>query len=39
MIIEYIKNQEEHHKRVSFVDELKNLLRQEGIEYNDRYLV
>ena len=39
MIIEYIKNQEEHHKRVSFVDELKNLLMQEGIEYDERYLV
>jgi REP element-mobilizing transposase RayT len=37
-VIEYIKNQEEHHKHVSFRDELKELLRQEGIEFDEKYL-
>jgi hypothetical protein len=37
-IIEYIKNQEEHHKRVGFIDEFKALLREAGIEFDEKYL-
>ena len=33
-IINYIKNQKEHHKRVSFRDELLTLLREFGVEVN-----
>jgi putative transposase len=36
--IEYVKNQEEHHKRVSYRDELIALFREAGIEYNEKYL-
>jgi REP element-mobilizing transposase RayT len=35
----YIANQEAHHARVSFVDELKELLAKAGIEYDERYLL
>lgn len=34
----YIRGQEEHHRRVSFQDELRELLRRHGIEYDERYL-
>jgi REP element-mobilizing transposase RayT len=36
--IEYIKNQEEHHKHESFMEEFQRLLRQEGIEFDEKYL-
>ncbi len=39
MVIEYIKNQEAHHRTVSFVDELREILRQEGVEYDEKYLI
>jgi REP element-mobilizing transposase RayT len=35
---EYIRNQEEHHRRQSFQDELLALLERHGIEYDPRYL-
>ena len=34
----YIQNQEEHHKKMSFEDELILFLKEYGIEYNDKYL-
>ena len=34
----YIQNQEEHHKKVSFDDEFKDLLRKAGIEFEEKYL-
>lgn len=34
----YIAGQEEHHKRVSFRDEFIQLLKANGIEYDERYL-
>ncbi len=37
IIINYIKNQQEHHRKVSFEDELKKLLKEEQIDYNDIY--
>jgi putative transposase len=37
-LIEYVKNQEAHHKNMSFIDELKTLLREAGIEFNGKYL-
>ncbi len=37
-VIEYIKNQEEHHKVVSFIDEYKNMLDEAGIKYDPKYL-
>jgi REP element-mobilizing transposase RayT len=36
-IAHYIKNQQEHHKHVSFQDELRRLLKEQGIEVNEDY--
>ena len=35
----YIANQEEHHRKVSFVDELKRLLEKNGVTYDPKYLL
>jgi REP-associated tyrosine transposase len=35
----YIANQEAHHAKRSFVDELKELLINAGIEYDEKYLL
>ena len=35
---EYIRNQPEHHKTVSFQDELREWLRRYGIEWDERYV-
>lgn len=37
MIINYIKNQKEHHKRVSFNEEYKKLLEEQGIKIDERF--
>lgn len=39
MIIEYIKNQKEHHKKESFFDEYKQLLIENGISFDEKYLL
>jgi putative transposase len=39
MIIEYVKNQKEHHKKESFYDEYKRLLEENGIEFDEKYLL
>ena len=38
VVIKYIKSQEEHHKKVSFIDEFKKLLDDAGIKYDEKYL-
>ena len=38
-VIGYIKNQREHHKSVSFFDEYKKFLIDNGIEFNEKYLL
>ena len=35
----YIANQEEHHRKLSFVDELRELLAGAGVEYEEKYLL
>ena len=37
-VIEYIKNQPEHHKRTTFMEEYRGLLEEAGIEYDPKYL-
>ncbi len=37
MIINYIKNQREHHKKLSFEEEYRNFLKEFGIEIDERY--
>jgi len=39
MIIDYIKNQKEHHKTEAFYDEYKRLLTENGIEFDEKYLL
>ncbi len=34
----YIKGQEEHHRHVSFKDELRQLLINAGVEFDETYL-
>ncbi|MCC8174906.1 MAG: transposase [Bacteroidales bacterium] len=36
--IDYINNQEEHHKGMTFLDEYRMLLKRHGIEYDERDL-
>jgi REP element-mobilizing transposase RayT len=38
-LIEYIKGQEEHHRRTTFVEEYRKLLEQAGIEFDERYMM
>ena len=38
-LIAYIKNQEEHHRKKSFLEEYKSLLREHQIEFEERYLL
>ncbi|WP_192348048.1 IS200/IS605 family transposase [Algoriphagus sp. Y33] len=38
-LMNYIKNQEEHHRTISFVDEYKTLLKEYEIEFDPRYLL
>lgn len=37
-VINYIKNQEEHHKKETFLSEYKRLLNAFGVEHDERYL-
>ena len=37
-VIKYINAQEEHHRKVSFQEELIAFLRKNGIEYDERYI-
>ena len=37
-VIEYIKNQRQHHKKQTFEDEYVSILRLHGIDYDERYL-
>ena len=38
-LIEYVKNQEEHHRIMTFREEYIQLLIEHGIEYNEKYLL
>jgi len=37
-VTRYIQNQAEHHRRMSFQDELRALFQRHGIEYDERYV-
>ncbi len=39
MIIDYIKNQKEHHIKENFLDEYRHLLKENGIEFDEKYLL
>ena len=38
-LIEYIKNQEVHHRNETFKEEMKSLLQEHGIVYDEKYLL
>lgn len=38
-IIDYVKKQKEHHKTETFYDEFKRLLIENGIEFDERYML
>jgi len=35
----YVERQEEHHRKLTFADELKQLLEKHGIKYDPKYLL
>lgn len=37
-VVNYIRNQEEHHRKIRFQDEFKLLLDKHQVEYNEEYL-
>ena len=37
-LVKYIRTQEQHHRRLSFKEELITLLEKHGIEYDERYV-
>nr|MDA3905505.1 transposase [Bacteroidales bacterium] len=37
-LIEYVKNQKEYHKKMSFRDEYIKLLKEHGIKFDEKYL-
>jgi REP element-mobilizing transposase RayT len=39
MIINYIKKQKEHHRKTPFINEYKRLLDEEGIDWDERFLL
>ena len=36
-VIDYIRRQEEHHRKVSFQDEYRAFLRKHSVEFDERY--
>ncbi len=38
-VINYIKNQEEHHHKISFIDEYKTFLKEYEIDFDERYIL
>ena len=38
VVEKYILNQPEHHKKITFKDELRNFFKEYLIEYDDRYV-
>ena len=39
VLIEYVKNQEEHHRVKTFREEYLELLKEHGVEYNEKYIL
>lgn len=38
-LIEYVKRQEEHHRKITFEEELRELLKEHHIPYDEKYLL
>jgi putative transposase len=37
-VVEYIRKQEEHHRKVSFQDELRQIMSEHGVQWDERYM-
>jgi len=37
-VVKYIETQEEHHKKKTFIDEYKKILKDFNLEYDERYI-
>ncbi|GGD77788.1 transposase [Emticicia aquatilis] len=37
-VVEYIKNQEEHHRKLTFLEEYKSFLKKFEIEFDEKYI-
>lgn len=37
-VVQYILHQEEHHKKISFLDEYRKMLRDFDVNYNELYI-
>jgi putative transposase len=37
-VVDYIRDQEEHHRKMTFQDELRGLFRKHGVAWDERYL-
>ena len=37
-VVNYIRHQEEHHREISFQDEFRQLLREHGMEWDEKYV-
>jgi len=38
VVVNYIRNQEDHHKKVTFQDEFRAFLKKYNVEYDERYV-
>ena len=38
IVVQYIKNQKEHHKKISFEDELRAFLKKYKVDYDEKYI-
>lgn len=38
-LINYVKNQEEHHRKKTFIEEYKELLNEHGVEFDEKYML
>ena len=37
-VVQYVRNQEEHHRKVSFQEEYRAFLRKHAVEFDERYV-
>jgi len=37
-VVKYIANQQEHHKKTTFLDEYRHMLSKAGVAYDERYI-
>jgi len=38
-VVRYIQNQDAHHRKMSFADEFRELLKKHGVEYDPRFVL